>query len=63
MPGGGDGWEAVLGRFVSADTVVAELSIPVDLNRYAYVRNSPLRYVDPNGHLTEDELKALLGDE
>ncbi len=52
-----------LGRFVSADSIVPEPSIPVDLNRYAYVRNSPLRYVDPTGHLTDDELKTLLGDD
>ena len=23
---------------------------PQDFNRYAYVRNSPLRFIDPSGH-------------
>ena len=26
---------------------------PQSLNRYAYVRNNPLRYVDPSGHIPE----------
>lgn len=38
-----------LGRFVSADTVIPNPGNPQDLNRYAYVRNSPLAYVDPDG--------------
>ncbi|MCR4408538.1 MAG: hypothetical protein NUW24_16725 [Anaerolineae bacterium] len=40
----------VLGRFVSADTIVPEAGNPQDLNRYAYVRNNPLRYTDPSGY-------------
>ena len=44
-----------LGRFLSADTIVPNASNPQDLNRFAYVRNNPLRYVDPSGHwLCED---------
>ena len=40
-----------LGRFLSADTIVPNASNPQDLNRFAYVRNNPLRYVDPSGHM------------
>jgi hypothetical protein len=43
-------YDATLGRFVQADTVVPNPGNPQDLNRYAYVRNNPLRYVDPSGH-------------
>jgi RHS repeat-associated protein len=39
-----------LGRFVSADTVVPEPGAPIDLNRFAYARNNPLKYNDPTGH-------------
>ena len=46
-------YEPALGRFVSADTVVPEPGNPQDLNRYAYVRNNPLGYVDPSGHWLE----------
>ncbi|MBC7252214.1 MAG: RHS repeat-associated core domain-containing protein, partial [Anaerolineae bacterium] len=47
-------YDPVLGRFVSADTIVPEPGNPQDLNRYAYVRHNPLRYTDPSGYLTED---------
>ena len=30
--------------------MVPEPGNPQDLNRYAYVRNNPLRYTDPSGH-------------
>jgi RHS repeat-associated protein len=37
----------------------ADVTDPQTLNKYAYVRNSPLRYVDPNGHeiLYDDRLQ------
>ena len=43
-------YDAALGRFISADTLVPQAGNPQDLNRYAYVRNNPLRYTDPSGH-------------
>jgi RHS repeat-associated protein len=48
-------YDAALGRFVQADTVVPEPGNPQALNRYSYVANNPLRYTDPSGHcLNED---------
>lgn len=41
---------ASIGRFASADTIVPDPASPQDLNRYAYVRNSPVKYQDPTGH-------------
>jgi len=32
----------------------ADVTDPQTLNKYAYVRNNPLRYTDPNGHCAED---------
>jgi hypothetical protein len=46
-----------LGRFVSADTIVPDPANPQSLNRYSYVYDNPLKYVDPTGHFTEDDLK------
>jgi hypothetical protein len=40
----------MLGRFVSADTVVPEAGNPQALNRYAYTLGNPLRFTDPSGH-------------
>ena len=39
-----------LGRFLSADTIVPDWKYPQSLNRYSYVYNNPLKYVDPTGH-------------
>ncbi len=39
-----------LGRFLSADTIVPGAGNPQNLNRYAYVMNNPLKFVDPTGH-------------
>ena len=52
-----------MGRFISADTIVPDPGRPVDLNRYAYVRNNPCRFTDPSGHLTEDQLREILGED
>ena len=43
------------GRFLSADTIVPNASNPQDLNRFAYVRNNPVRYIDPTGHYEFEE--------
>ncbi|MEW6328422.1 MAG: toxin TcdB middle/N-terminal domain-containing protein [Thermodesulfobacteriota bacterium] len=39
-----------IGRFISADTIVPDYSNPQALNRYSYVLNNPLLYIDPTGH-------------
>jgi RHS repeat-associated protein len=44
-------YSPVLGRFVSADTIVPRPGDPQSLNRYSYVSNSPLTRIDPDGHL------------
>ena len=42
-------YDPYLGRFISPDVLVPNPGNPQDLNRYSYVRNNPLLYVDPNG--------------
>ncbi|MCP4597138.1 MAG: hypothetical protein GY843_11720 [Neptuniibacter sp.] len=42
-----------LNRFISADTIVPDPGNPQSFNRYAYVNNRPLNYVDPSGHAEE----------
>jgi len=43
-------YDPLLGRFISADTIVLSPQNPQSLNRYSYALNSPLRYTDPSGH-------------
>ncbi len=43
-------YDPILGRFISADTIVPSPGNMQDFNRYAYVNNNPLMYTDPTGH-------------
>jgi RHS repeat-associated protein len=39
-----------IGRFASADTIVPDPANPQSFNRYSYVLNRPLSFIDPTGH-------------
>jgi len=40
-----------IGRFISADTIIPNPANPQAYNRYSYVLNNPLKYIDPSGHV------------
>jgi len=42
---------------------VPEPGNPQALNRYSYVLNNPLRYIDPTGYLTEEQIMTHFGVE
>jgi len=42
-------YDPQLGRFVQADSIIPSPGNGQDFNRYAYVLNNPVRYVDPTG--------------
>lgn len=42
-------YSPVVGRFIRADTIVPEIGNPQALNRYTYVENNPLKFIDPYG--------------
>jgi len=44
-------YDPVLGRFLSADTIVPSPGNMQAFNRYSYVLNNPLLYTDPTGHI------------
>jgi len=46
----------IQGRFTSVDPIMRSASVvdPQSFNRYTYVGNNPLNYVDPTGHQAQD---------
>jgi RHS repeat-associated protein len=54
-------YDGDLGRWISPDTIVPQPGNPQSLNRYSYVLGNPLKYVDPTGHWTEEQLAQGLG--
>ena len=52
-------YDPSLGRFLSADPLIPNRYDGQSLNRYSYVRNNPLGYVDRNGFSGEHVLQVL----
>ena len=46
-------YDPMLGRFLSPDPYVQSPTFSQSFNRYSYVWNNPLRYIDPSGYFTE----------
>ena len=44
-------YDPELGRFISPDSIIPDPANPQSLNRYSYVYNSPLKYIDSSGHI------------
>ena len=47
-------YDTTLGRFTQADTIIPNVLDPQSWNRYAYVNNNPVRYIDPTGHMLDE---------
>ncbi|USG64649.1 hypothetical protein NDK47_21275 [Brevibacillus ruminantium] len=47
-------YDPTVGRFISEDTYKGQVDNPLSLNRYTYVSNNPLRFIDPSGHVNEN---------
>ena len=43
-------YDDALGRFLAADSMLPDVYDPQQLNRFAYVRNNPIKLIDPTGH-------------
>ena len=52
-------YDPALGRFLSPDPVVQAPYDTQGQNRYAYVRNNPLRYTDPSGYSCVGHPRAI----
>jgi RHS repeat-associated protein len=46
--------DPILGRFATADPFISEPGFTQNYNRYSYVYNNPIRFVDPSGFNCED---------
>ncbi|MGD9850204.1 MAG: RHS repeat-associated core domain-containing protein [Nitrospirales bacterium] len=53
-------YDAVLGRFISADIIVPNATDPQTFNRYTYGNNNPILYNDPTGHFGFKSIKKRL---
>jgi hypothetical protein len=58
-------YDPYINRFISADSIVPSPGNPQSLNRYSYVGNNPLKYIDPSGHTEQcaGDCPAKLTDE
>lgn len=53
-------YDPTIGRFISPDPIVQSPSNPQTLNRYSYVLNNPLKYIDPSGFIVEFENEEFI---
>jgi RHS repeat-associated protein len=55
-------YDAQLGRFVQADTIVPDAGSAKSYDRYAYTNNNPVNRTDPSGHASTIEIGASCSD-
>jgi RHS repeat-associated protein len=49
------------GRFTQPDTIISDYANPQSLDRYAYVLNNPILYIDPSGRTRDDYYVIVRG--
>lgn len=52
-------YEPQIGRFLSPDPFIQDVTNTQNLNRYTYVNNNPLSYTDPSGYFFKKLFKAI----
>jgi len=56
-------YSASLSRFVSPDSIIPQPGNPQAWDRYSYVFSNPVRYTDPSGHFSEEQLQEWYGED
>jgi RHS repeat-associated protein len=54
-------YDPYINRWTSPDSIIPDPNNPQSFDRYAYANNNPVRYSDPSGHFSEDQIKEILG--
>ena len=49
-------YDSSLSRFAQADSIIPQPGNPLAWDRYAYVLNNALRYIDPTGHMSSSAI-------
>jgi RHS repeat-associated protein len=55
-------YDPVAGRFLSIDPVVTDANTGASFNRYTYANNNPYRYIDPDGRMSEQTCRDMVGN-
>ncbi|GLC78242.1 RHS repeat-associated core domain-containing protein [Lacrimispora brassicae] len=55
-------YDTTLGSFYSEDRYLGNVLDPLSLNRYNYVKSSPLNYTDPTGHFSQKDVNKVITD-
>ena len=53
-------YDPIVGRMLAVDNFVADSESTQAYNRYSYVMNNPLKYVDPSGDLIQNGIRNLI---
>jgi RHS repeat-associated protein len=56
-------YDGQIGRWISPDPIIPDPANPQSFNRLSCVYNNPLRYRDPTGHFTEEQIMQLYSAE
>ena len=54
-------YDPYLNRWIQPDSIIPNPRNPADYDRYAYVRNNPIIYVDDDGHIPIPVIIAIIG--
>lgn len=55
-------YDPTIGRFTTQDPWEGDLTDPQTLNKYSYVRNNPIKFIDPTGMFNEETGAIEKGD-
>jgi hypothetical protein len=56
-------YDPEIGRWISPDTIVPDPSSPQQFNRFGYSLSNPVKYTDPTGYFSENEIEKFFGKE